>query len=381
MHEKRKLEIAARRAEIREALDNEETTKDELEALKQEAEELNQEEETLEKEEKDLEEIETDPEGAKEVEPPKKEEEEERKMNAKTEYRKAFFKRMLGRTLTEKEERALTSADSSAGAALPEETQNEVIRKVTEKSPLLSEITLLHVSGNVSFAVEDTVNDASIHGEGTDITASADKLVKVTLGGYEITKLIIISKTVAKMSIEAFEGWLTDMLSDSIALKINNLIVNGTGSSQPTGVDKANTWGATNSVSVAKAASLTEANVQTLVGLLKSGYDRNAKFLMSKKTLFTDFMPLQDNSKNSIVKSEGNNYFIYGYPVMLDDNVALHEAFLGDFKKYIGNMAEEVTVDSDKNLHTNSIEYLGCAIFDGKPAIGEAFVKLVKATA
>ena len=302
-------------------------------------------------------------------------------MNQKAEYRKAFLKRMQGKELTEQEKRALTTAETSAGAAVPEETQNEVIRKVKEKAPLLSEITLLHVAGNVSYAVEDTVNDASFHSEGTDITESADKLVRVTLGGFEVTKLIVISKSVAKMSIDAFEAWLTDMLSDSIALKITNAIINGSGDDEPTGVEEANTWGATNSVTVAKDTALKLTDVTTLIGLLPSGYDRNGKFLMSKKTLFNDFMPLQDNSKNSIVKCEGKDYFIYGYPVMLDDNVTIHEAYLGDFKKYVGNMAEEVTVDSQKNLRKNSIDYLGCAMFDGKPALGEAFVKLVKATA
>ena len=96
----------------------------------------------------------------------------------------------------------------------------------------------------------------------------------------------------------------------------------------------ANTWGATNSVTVAKAGALTAANVQTLIGLLPSGYDRNGKFVMNKKTLFTDFMPLQDNSKNHIVTVQNNAYFVYGYPVLLSDYVADHEAFLGDFKKF-----------------------------------------------
>lgn len=378
MNEKRKLEIQIRRAEIREELKDEDKTKEELMALKQEAEELNQEEQKIEEDEKDLKEVEDDPNGQKEIEPPKKEE--DRKMNQKAEYRKAFLKRMQGKQLTEKEERALTSVEESAGAVVPEETQNEVIRKVKEKAPLLSEITLLHVAGNVSYAVEDTVNDASFHAEGEDITESEDRLVKVSLGGYEVTKLIVISKSVSKMSIDAFEAWLTDMLSDSISLKITNAIINGTGSDQPTGVEKANTWGEGNSVTVARDTALKLTDVTTLIGILPSGYDRNGKFLMSKKTLFTDFMPLQDNSKNSIVKSEGKDYFIYGYPVMLDDNVKIHEAYLGDFKKYIGNMAEEVTVDSDKNLRKNSIDYLGCALFDGKPGLGEAFVKLVKAT-
>ena len=170
------------------------------------------------------------------------------------------------------------------------------------------------------------------------------------------------------------------MLVESIADKISNMIINGTGSSQAKGIEKANTWGDTNSVSVAKTGSLTAANVQTLIGLLGGGYDANAKFIMSKKTLYTDFMPLQDNSKNDIVTREGRNYYVYGYPVLIDSRVTEHEAYLGDLKKYIGNLAESVNVKADFDIDTNSNKYLGVAIFDGAPALGEAFVKLVKAT-
>ena len=183
------------------------------------------------------------------------------------------------------------------------------------------------------------------------------------------------------MSITAFESWIVNMLAEAIARKVEDLLINGTGSSQPKGIENANTWGATNSVTVAKTGALTTANVQTLIGLLPSGYDRNGKFVMNKKTLFTDFMPLQDNSKNHIVTVQNNAYFVYGYPVLLSDYVADHEAFLGDFKKVCANLAENIGVKSAYDIDTNSYKYSGIAIFDCAPAIGEAIVKLVKATA
>ena len=184
------------------------------------------------------------------------------------------------------------------------------------------------------------------------------------------------------MSINAFEGWLTDMLAEAIANKISSYLIVGTGTNQPQGINTAQTWTADNSVSVALAGSLTAANVQALCGLLPGGYDNGGKFLMSKKTLFTDFMPLQDNSKHALVTKEGTEYFVYGYSVLFDERVTYHEAFLGNFKKAIvGNLAESVNVASAFDIKTNSFDYLGSAIFDSKVAIGEAVVKLVKATA
>ena len=365
---------------------NEDLSEDEITALEKEAEKLEEEKKSLiakaEKRSLTLKKIKRGL--GEEVEI--NENKEERKMNQEEdvrnskEYRSAFLKRLQRKELTDEEERALTTGTSSVGAVIPTITQNLIIEKVFQNAPLLEEITLLRVDGNVTFAVESTVNDAAIHTEGATITESGDVLVPVSLGQYEVNKYITISKSVSKMSIDAFETWITKMLGKMIAKAITNLIINGTGSSQPKGVEKANTWGENNSVTVGKTASLTEANVLTLVGLLNGAYDENAKWLMSKKTLLTDFRPLQDKSKNDLVVKENGKYFIEGYEVMLDERVALHDAYLGDFTMYVGNLGEDITVDQDKKLSANSFEFLGSAMFDGKPAIGEAFVKLTKST-
>lgn len=294
------------------------------------------------------------------------------------EYRSAWLKNLRRLPLTDAEKRAYANASGTGAEVVPTQTANEIISKVKKLAPMLNEVTLLHVKGAVKFAVEGTNNDAAIHKENAAITAAADTLTTVTLTGYEIIKLVQISDTVMTMSIAAFESWIVDMLAEAIARKVEDFFINGTGSSQPKGIDKANTWGAENSVTVTKAGSITAANVQTLIGLLNAGYDRNAKFAMSKKTLFTDFMPLQDNSKNHIVTVQGNNYFVYGYPVLLSDYVKEHEAFLGDFKKVCANLAENINVKNAYDIDTNSYKYSGIAIFDCTPAIGEAFVKLAK---
>ena len=297
------------------------------------------------------------------------------------EYRSAWLKNLRRLPLTDAEKRAYANASGTGAEVVPTQTANEIISKVKKLAPMLNEVTLLHVKGAVKFVVEGTNNDAAIHTENAAITPDADTLTTVTLSGYEIVKLVQISDTVMTMSIAAFESWIVDMLAEAIARKVEDFFINGTGSSQPKGVDKANTWGATNSVSVGASASLTAANVQTLIGLLNAGYDRNAKFVMSKRTLFTDFMPLQDTSKNHIVTVQGNSYFVYGYPVLLSDYVKEHEAFLGDFKKVCANLAESINVKNAYDIDTNSYKYSGIAIFDCQPAIGEAFVKLVKAGA
>ena len=295
------------------------------------------------------------------------------------EYRSAYLNNLRGIELNETEKRAFTTVAGSAEAVIPTETRNLILEVIKQEAPLLAEINLLAVPGGVRLPVEDVVNAAIKHAENATITAAADKLTYVDLFGYEVVNKLQISKSVMKMSVSAFETWLVNNLGKSLASFITASIIDGSGTGEARGFNKI-TWNSNNSISVALAGSLTGANVTGLIALLPGGYDARAKFLMSKKTLFTDFMPLKDAGKNDLVTREGSRYFIYGYPVMLDERVALHEAFLGDFTQYYGNLPEGVSVVSDFDLNTNSFKYLGSAIFDGKPAIESAFVKLIKAT-
>lgn len=315
---------------------------------------------------------------------------EERNVLATPEYRSAFLRSLMGLPLNaaeraameEAEQRAaLTSASNSAGAAIPTETQNEVIRRLQQTAPLIGEITLFNIPGNITIAAESaTTTDGAYHAEGADTSEASDHLIEVNLTGFEAIKLLSISAKVKYMTINAFEAWLIDNLTDGIAYIIENWIVNGTGTNQATGINAAATWTAgTNKIKTA-GATPTYAEVCSLISLLPGVYDRNAKFVMSKKTLWQKFMPIRDDSKAPIVKGEGaGQFYIMGYPVLLTDKVTtLGDAFFGDLKTYYGNFAENITVDKSEHssFRKNLTDYRGTAIFDGKPAVGEAFVKM-----
>ena len=294
---------------------------------------------------------------------------------ASEEYRSAFLNNLMGRQLNEEQRAAFALA--GVDPVIPESMQTSIITKVKEYAPILSEITLLNVNGTVKFAVEGTVAGADVHAENAEITAATDTLVEVTLSTYEVTKLVQISDSVRTMTINAFESWLIDNLSESIAIKIEYLIWNGTGSSQAKGINTI-TFDAAHKVEVAKSASLTAQNVFDLFGKLKTGYARNAKIYMNRKTLFSDFLPLEDKSKNNLVVENGGTYYVLGTPVELTDSIADHEAVMFDPKKYVANMPENTNIKQSVDLRHNAYLYLGVAQFDGKPALEEAFVKLVK---
>ena len=224
------------------------------------------------------------------------------------EYRSAYFKKMLGRTLNESEERAYALA--GVEGALPVETQNSIIEKAKKIAPMLDEVTLLNVPGAVKFAVEGVTNPAKIHKELETIAADADTLVSVTLNGYEITKLVQISQSVETMTIAGFETFLVDSLAEAIARKVEDLIFNGTGKDEAEGI-------LVNSDVIAQTTTaLTAENVRKLVAALNAGYDNGAKVYTSKAVLFNSLMGLQDNAKHDLIREINGKFYMYGYEVV-----------------------------------------------------------------
>ena len=384
--EKRRAEIAARKAEIRKLIT--EDSNADMDALEKELRELNEEDSGLEKRQA----VERMLNGGAGnggnggIENPVfRTEQDEAKL-----YRSAWLKTLQGKPLTDDEKRAYSTAANSALPIIPETTANQIIKKMYEVAPILQKCKIFHVPGNFKFAVEGTNTDAALHAENAAITAASDNLASVSLTGYEIVKLVKASRASSEMALSAFETYIDEIIAESIARKIENYIFTGTGSNQPGGV-KTGGKGAsgaytdnTDQITVAAAASLNEANVVALYGMLGSGYERNAVWAMNKATFFSDFFPLMNKSKNNLIEFANGKYYIMGAEVYFTGSLNAHEAYYGDFAYIIGNYSQDITVVKSEHsgLATNSIDFLGSCVFDSKPVPGlGAFVHLAKAGA
>lgn len=377
MFEKRFAEIKDRKTEIRSLLEGDDVN---LEEIEKELDGLETEEKELRAKTEMAEKLKTEPEVRTIPKPEdgeKKMEQFEMRMNnpETQEYRDVWLKRLMGKPLDEVEQRSI--AATNVDGAVPTMTSERIFNKIREVAPLLNEVTLLNVAGNVNFAVEGTNNDAALHTENAELTAQADTLVTVSLAGYEIAKLVRISATVKTMTINAFEGWLSDLLAENIATVIENYMINGTGSSQPKGVDYAQSWVDTNNAVDWAAASPTAAELAEQVAYLKGGYYRKAKWLMNHKTFWLRVQAIRDDAKAPLVKEMGGKYYILGKEVLFSDYVDDDDIFIGDFSKLVANLAQQVTVAQSEHsgFAHNAIDFRGTAIFDCDIAVGEAFVK------
>lgn len=284
------------------------------------------------------------------------------------EFRNAWAKNLMGQSLTEVEQRAY----DTAGAAIPTAVADQFFEKMKKLAPMLEEITLLRVAGNVKFFAEGVRNTAGKHTENAELASAADTMVSVTLGGFEFMKVISISKSAKAMSVSAFEKWIVDMLAGDIARAIDNYIINDT-----TNGIAAIAFDATNQIEA--TGTYTYNNIMNLIALLPAAYDAEAKFLVNKKTLWNDIRGIVDSNKRPIFDPESKT--LCGYPIIEDDNVTTTDkgVYLGRWLDVVGNLSEDITVESNANsgFTRGAIDYRGFAVFDSKPSKADGIVRLV----
>lgn len=304
---------------------------------------------------------------------------------ATAEYRSAYFKQLQGKELGDEEKRAMTSASSSAGAAIPTQTMNMIIGQIKESTSLLGLITVTNIEGLTSFPVENVVNDAAWTAEGADSTPSNDTLKPLVLAAYTLIKTIKITAQVKRMAVDAFELWIVEALVRKLRAACDKAVISGTGSNQPTGLD-AQTWNTENSVTVASGATVTYDNIVDLEALVGEGFIPNAVWVFNRKMKAT-VLKLKDDQKRPIFERAVEDGFVgtlLGYPVRLDANVKDGEMYFGDWKSgYVMNFAQPITIESsaEAGFMSGSTVYRGMALVDGKPTgVKNALVKLVQAT-
>ena len=294
------------------------------------------------------------------------------------EYRSAFLKTLLGQPLTEAEKREFTLVPPTAAAVVPTQTYNKIFDQMTKIAPMLNNITLLRVPGNLTFAVQGVRNPAQPHQENAPVDPAADTLVSVTLTGYEFIKVIRISATIRAMAIDAFEDWLARTLGEDLAVAIDNEIING-----PTvsgNIANAQVWNAGVNY-VQYQNNISYEDICNCIAMLPSAFDANAKWLMNKATFYQQIMQITDANGNLIAiqsLADGGAWRIMGYPVLIDDNVDAGVVYFGDFTKVVGNLSQDIRVESsaESGFLNNAIDFRGTAIFDCNIAQPTAITKI-----
>lgn len=297
------------------------------------------------------------------------------------EYRNAFLRRLQNKELNEVEKRVLTTI-SGATAAVPTETMNMIIDKLRQTSALYQYINVSFIGGNVSFTVANAKNDAAWKTEGADGTPADDTVAAIELTGFELIKLVEISAAAQVMTIPAFESYIVAEIARKMAIAIENAILNGTGSGQPTGILIGVTF-VTGTNKVVYTTKISYDNVVDMTVLLPTMYHSMAKMIMTRAMALGEIRKVKDANGNPIFVPStvaGQPATLLGYPVIIDDYMLADKILFGALEYYRLNFAKAIEIASDSSVGFKSgkITYRGLAVADGKPVLDEAFVLLSK---
>lgn len=310
---------------------------------------------------------------------------------ASAEYRNAFYKSLMGKELNAVERGALNRAydlekrsdayttSGNTPVIIPTTTLNEVVKKARTMGGLMAEVRAFNVPSKIAVPVATPASKAVWNTEGADVATDQPTIAQVTFDANEIIKVFSISAKVKTMSIDAFESYLTEELTNCVMECLADGIVNGTGAGQGTGLEKGITWN--EGTNLVTTTALTFQNITTAISKLKRGYSQGAKFAMNNATLYNSVYGLMDGNKRPVfVQNTQDDSVgkILGFEVVVDDNIADNEIFFGNFQ-YMGyNMPNGIAVESStqSSFKSGKVDYRGMAIADCKPIVDEAFIKL-----
>lgn len=310
---------------------------------------------------------------------------------ASKEYRSAFFKSLMGKELNQAEKNAMNRAmdiekrsdayttSSNTPVIIPTATLNEVVKKARTMGGLIAEVRAFNVPSKIAVPVATPASKAVWNTEGADVATEQPAIANVTFDANEIIKVFSISAKVKTMSIDAFESYLTEELTNCVMECLADGIVNGTGTGQGTGIETGISW--VEGTNLVTTTALTFDNITTVISKLKRGYSKGAKFAMNNATLYNKIYGLMDGNKRPVFVQNAQDDSvgkILGFEVVVDDNIKDNEIFFGNFQYYGYNMPNGIAVESStqSSFKSGKVDYRGMAIADCKPIVDEAFIKL-----
>lgn len=305
-----------------------------------------------------------------------------RKMEEKTydvgskEYRSAFLKTLLGMELGEEERTAFThttgtTSGQSAGYVVPAEMQDVIWDLVEEKHSILGDIsmyrtgTVIEIPRRTAIAAGDAGTVAEGAAPANDENNTFDK---VTLAGKDFAKDVEISYALGKMSVDAFEQFLTREIAERLGAALAADVV---------AQIKTDYYSTGNAKSVATSGTLLFTEAAGAFAVLENAGD--VVVYAKRATIYKYLVGMVDTTGRPIFQlsaQDGVEGFLIGAPVKVEEAVDADVLLIGDPKQVVGNMVTDVMVESDKDIKRHVDIYSGYARFECKLMAAKSFATL-----
>lgn len=306
------------------------------------------------------------------------------------EYRKAFMAYVCRNTPIPVEFRAdANTLTTDIGTVIPPVTLNKIIEKLRAYGMILPRVTQTNYIQGVNIPTSDLKPAATWVAEGSGSDKQKKTTGAIVFSHYKLRVAVSASLESEYMAYSAFEAAIVQNITEAMAVAIEQAIISGTGSGQPTGILKDASAGATITANALSYETLIEAE-----GDLPLAYENGAVWVMSKKT-FMQFVGLVDTAGQPIARvNAGINgapeRTLLGRTVVLTDYVPSFSssltagdvfAFLYRMQDYALNTNFSIGMTMYEDHDTDDIVRKSIIVCDGHPVDTNSLVKLAYATA
>lgn len=285
------------------------------------------------------------------------------------EYRNAWIKDLIGRTLQPEERAAL----SSAGSVIPTLIADEVWDKLVADADLLAKVDVTNFASYVKYPIVTTNNAATAHAVGGSVSPSADVIDSLELLPVEYIKTIDVTADIDGTKLDAIGKWLVDGLAAKIREAINSDILIGSGTNELTGIAESVDADATPFPGTVDLAALL-----SVMKSLDQKYQKGAIWIMSPDLFYEHVLAVD---LGNYLVNDGFDYRLIGHDVVLMPEATIstkENIFYGDPKAYKVNMFSDITVKPIDKINTTTKTWRGAALVNGALLDTSAFVRFAQ---
>ncbi len=315
------------------------------------------------------------------------------------EYVNAWAKTMMGKPLTNEEDKAYklvneayTHTTKNTGVVIPNTVAREIWELAGELYPYFNDVTQTHVDGVLSILQEDTSSDAKWYDEDTTTEDGKETLKEFKLNGCELSRAITITWKLKEMSIKDFIRYIQRKMAKKMGAGAGYGVTHGKGANaedgkpEPMGTVTALLAedGKPQVVEYTYGEAPTYENLTLARSKVKSGYGAGLKVYANTNTIWNKIATVVDKTGRPLFvpdPTSGGAYRVLGMPVEEDDSMEDGEILLSNAADgYHLNINKEMSMMTEDHVKTRKTDYCGYAIMDGNVLTTKAHVLLKEGT-
>ena len=301
-------------------------------------------------------------------------------------YRRAWLKNLAVRSgahifgdMTPEERAAFTVTTANTGSVVPTTILNRIVELVESMTPMYDDATKSNMTQGFGVPRHKATKNGDAKGvnEGTANDDEQDEFDLLPLSGVEIKKHVVLSRAMKFKSIDAFENWVVQHLSERIAVGKENVILARLDGTAPSGGSVVSNAGIA-ADNILTDQPYTDAAIRSIFAKLRG---RGVRVVYANSsTIWNHLAAIVDEDKKKIfVPNSMEDPIvqgrIYGAIIKEDNNLADNVAYFGVRGKLLVNDFDDLEIFSAIEPKTANDIKTAYALSDAGLENPESYVK------